>query len=81
MQGRCPVRDRIFVALGNKPIASKSREGRNSHGKHIMTKGAFGRIFDKYAVPTGLGNVFLDCFAIDILSLTGQSLDHSLGPG
>jgi hypothetical protein len=42
-----------------------------------MTKGAFGRILDKYAVPTGLGNVFLDCFAIAILSLTGQNPDYS----
>ena len=43
-----------------------------------MTKGAFGRILDKYFVPTGLGNVFFgDCFAIDILSLTGQHLDYS----
>ena len=43
-----------------------------------MTKGAFGRIEDKYVVPTGLENVFLgDCFAIDILSLTGQYLDYS----
>ena len=41
-----------------------------------MTKGAFGRILDEYAVPTGLGNVFWDCFAIDILSLTGQNLGY-----
>ena len=32
------------------------------HGKHVMTKGAFGRILDKYAVPTGLGNVFFAMF-------------------
>ena len=48
------------------------------HGNYIMTKGAFGRILDKYTVPTGLENVFwgLFCFATDILSLTGQDLDY-----
>jgi hypothetical protein len=40
-------------------------------------KGAFGRILDEYAVPTGLGNIFLDYFSIDILSLTGQNQDYS----
>jgi len=34
-------------------------------------------LLDKYAVPTGLGNVFLDCSATAILSLTGQNLDYS----
>ena len=37
-------------------------------------------LYDKYTVLTGLGNPFffgLFCFAIDILSLTGQNLDYS----
>ena len=42
-----------------------------------MTKGAFGKISDKYALPTGLGNVFMDCFAIAVLSLTGQNLHYA----
>jgi len=40
----------------------KSREGRNTQGKHIIAKGAFGRIWDKYAVPTGLENLFFGLF-------------------
>ena len=46
----------------------KSREGRNIHGKHIMTKQSYLRmvlqvaLLDKYVVPTGLRNVFLGLF-------------------
>ena len=47
MQGRCPVRDRIFIAFEMPITLPKSREGRNRHGKDIMTKGAFGRILNE----------------------------------
>ena len=43
----------------------------------MVTKGPFGRILDKYAVPGGLGDAFGDCSAIDILSLTGQKPGYS----
>ena len=61
-EGSCPVRDRIFIAFEIADILPKSREGRNIDGKHIMTKGAFEMILDKYTVPTGLRNIFLGLF-------------------
>ena len=58
----CPVRDRIRIAFEIADLLPKSREGRNIDGKHIMTKGALGRILDNYTVPTGLRNAFLGLF-------------------
>ncbi|MCK5381597.1 MAG: hypothetical protein KAJ81_09010, partial [Candidatus Latescibacteria bacterium] len=69
----CPVRDRIFIAFEMPITLPKSREGRNRRVKDIMTKGAFGRILNEYAVPAGLEIFFLNCFAIAVLSLTGQN--------
>jgi hypothetical protein len=77
-EGSCPVRDRIFIAFEIADLLPKSREGRNIDGKHIMTKGALGRILDNYTVPTGLRNAFLglSCYKFFVPNGTKNRIIH-----